>query len=305
MRTHPMLRRASLAAVLTSLAVLLAQSAQGGPADRFATVEVEAERVAGNVYVLTGAGGHVGVSIGADGTLIVDDQYAPLAERIQAAISEIGGATPKLVLNTHYHGDHTGSNAFFAQAGTIIAHENVRVRLEMADDVDRAGLPVVTYQERLRIYFNDDEIDVIHLPAGHTDGDSVVYFKNAGVLHLGDQLFNQRFPFVDLAGGGSVHGYIKNLKTVLAMVPEDIRIIAGHGPAVAGVAEVKEAIEMLESTLAAVRTALAEGKSEAEIIAAGVAERWKPYAWEFISEERWLKTLIAASSGGDGSAGQH
>ena len=266
-------------------------SVQAADADRFANVEVSAEKVSGNVYMLVGAGGNIGVSVGTDGTLIIDDQYAPLSARIQAAISKLGGDSPRLVLNTHFHGDHTGGNPFFGTAGTVIAHENVRVRLRSDDKFERTGLPVVTFQERLRIYFNDDELDVIHLPTGHTDGDAIVWFKNANVMHLGDHFFNGGFPFVDIDSGGSVQGFVKNLKTVLAIAPADIRIIPGHGK-LGNVIELSESLEMIESTLHDVETALAQGKSEADIIAAGVAERWKSYGRGFINEERWLQTLL-------------
>lgn len=265
--------------------------------DRFAGVKITAEKVAGNIYMLVGSGGNIGLSVGADGTLMVDDQYAPLSERIEVAINKLGGETPKLILNTHYHGDHTGSNPHFGASGTIVAHDNVRLRLLDEEDFARTGLPVVTFEDKLRIYFNDDEIDVVHLPAGHTDGDSIVWFKNANVLHLGDHFFNGMFPFIDLQGGGTVHGYVKNLKTVIAMAPEDVIIIPGHGT-LSNIVELSANVEMIEETFKAVEVALAAGKTEDEIVAAGVAEKWKSHSWAFINEERWLKTLIAEASGG-------
>ncbi|MCZ6855869.1 MAG: MBL fold metallo-hydrolase [Gammaproteobacteria bacterium] len=278
---------------LTVCSFLLSSSiALGADADRFAGVEVKAQPLGGNVYMLVGSGGNIGVSVGEDGTLIIDDQFAPLAERIQKAIDKLGGDKPKLVLNTHFHGDHTGSNAFFGEAGTIIAHENVRIRLAKDGNVGRAALPVVTYADRIRIHFNDDELDVIHMPAGHTDGDAVVWFKNANVIHMGDHFFNGSFPYIDIPSGGSVAGVIANLDRILEMIPEDIHIIPGHGP-LAKVANLSESLDMLRATHKQVNEALDAGKNVEEIIAAGLGSRWEGWGAGFINEERWIRILQA------------
>ena len=289
--------RLSIAVATLGLAMFLSTPIHAADADPFAGVEVTAAKVAGSVYMLTGSGGNIGLSVGTDGTLMVDDKYAPLSQRIQAAIASVGGDEPKIILNTHYHGDHTGGNPQFGASGTIIAHENVRVRLLDEEDFARTGLPVVTFEDKLRIYFNDDELDVLHLPTGHTDSDAIVWFKNANVLHLGDHFFNGMFPYIDLEGGGSLQGFIKNLKTIIAMAPEDVRIIPGHGK-LGNILELAENVEMLESTYSAVEVALAAGKTEQEILDAGVDERWQSYAWQFITQERWLKTLITEATGG-------
>lgn len=271
-----------------------------GEADRFANVQVTSQHVGGTVHMLTGAGGNIAVSVGDDGTLIVDDQFAPLAGRIQAAVDELGGSRPKLVLNTHYHGDHTGSNAFFGAAGTIVAHDNVRIRLLSADGVQRVALPLVTFAEGLTVHFNDDEIALIHLPHGHTDGDSAVWFKNANVLHTGDQLFNGRFPFVDIDGGGTVSGYMQNLETILELVPADIRIIPGHG-ALANVAAVAENLEVIRTTRKMVVDALNDGDSIETVIERGLGAEYADWASGFINEERWIRILDADRQGATGS----
>lgn len=281
-----------VAAILATL--VIASPAPASEADRFAAVEVTSQHVRASVHMLTGAGGNIGLSVGKDGTLLIDDQYGPLAERIQNAVNESGGAAPKLVLNTHYHGDHTGSNSHFGAAGTIIAHENVRIRLVNADSVDPVALPVVTYQDRIRVFFNDDQIDVIHMPTGHTDGDSVVWFKNANVIHMGDQLFNGSFPYVDIPGGGSVAGYAANLAKVLQMVPADIIVIPGHG-AITDVAGISESLEMITATNKIVMQAVAAGSSADEIVAAGLDARWARFGQGFINEERWLRILLASA----------
>ncbi len=280
------LLRTALLAALVGFAPLM----QAGPADRFANVEVKAEPVSGSVYMLTGAGGNIGVSVGEDGTLIIDDQFAPLADRIQAALDGLGGGKPRLVLNTHFHGDHSGSNAHFGETGTIIAHDNVRIRL-VDGEMARSGLPLVTYDDDINVHFNDEAIQVMHLPTGHTDGDSVVWFKTAKVIHMGDLLFVDRFPFIDVDSGGSVSGFLRNLETVLDMVPEDTQVIPGHGP-LTDVSAIASSIEMIRATRAIVAERVGEGMSAAAIIEQGLGTEWASYGTGFINEERWIQMLL-------------
>ena len=285
MKPHRSARAWTSVALATFACILWGgPSLWGGPADRFANVEIKTTHVAGAVHMLEGVGGNIGVSVGDDGVLIVDDQFAPLAERIGAAVDALGGGAPRLVLNTHFHGDHTGGNAHFGRAGVIVAHDNVRVRLA-AGNAPSAALPVVTYQDRVRLHLNGDEIDVIHLPRGHTDGDSVVWFKNAGVIHMGDHLFNGRFPFVDVAGGGSVGGMIANIETVLGMIPADTRVIPGHGP-LGGVPELVQALDVIRDSAAVVREAIADG-TLGDLKRNGFG-RWPEWGSGFISEARWI-----------------
>ncbi len=280
-------RHATIAMVLT-----LTTSTYAAEADRFKDVVVSGIPVSGSVYMLTGSGGNLAVSIGPDGTLLVDDQYQPLAPKIQAEITRLKGGTPRVLLNTHYHGDHTGGNVAFGASTVIIAHDNVRLRLLDADTA-RAGLPLVTFADRVRLHFNDDEIDVIHLPAGHTDGDAFVWFKTANVVHMGDHFFNGRFPYVDVDAGGTVDGYLANVSRVLDMVPADARIIPGHGP-LASVVELAEFKDMIEQTRDAVRAELRAGRSIDDVVAAGVAPRFARFDGGFISQEAWLRTIDAA-----------
>lgn len=292
-RIHSRLRRTLtglLAAACAAAAPLLPAQE-----DRFAGVEVKPHPVRANVFMLTGAGGNIGVSVGADGTLIIDDQFAPLAERILGALDEIDGAAPKLILNTHFHGDHTGGNPVFGAQGTIIAHDNVRARLAAQEDFPAAGLPVLTFADEVRIHFNGDTLEVIHLPAGHTDGDSVVWFKNANVLHTGDLLFNGAFPFIDIESGGSVPGVIVNLSRLLEMLPDDVQIIPGHGP-LADADDLRTTLTMIRETRAEVTEALGRGLSVDEIVAQGLDPRWESWGAGFINEERWIRTLAAGGS---------
>ena len=275
---------------LLATALLYGVTASASP-DPFAEVEIETMPVAGTVHMLTGAGGNVAVSVGADGTLIVDDQFLPLAPRIQAAIEGLGGGRPAFILNTHYHGDHVGGNPFFGKTGTIVAHENVRVRL-LGGDLPEAGLPVITYRNEMAVHFNGEEVALLHLPRGHTDGDSAVWFKQSSVLHLGDQLFNGRFPYIDIDGGGTVGGYMANLEAILAAVPADIRVVPGHG-ALCDVAAVRHNLETIGATRRIVADALDGGASLDEVIASGLGERYAEWGSGFISEERWIRIVEA------------
>src|SRR4051812_11363117 len=223
------------------LAVLAAMPAMAQQQD-FSKVEIKAIPAAGNVYMLLGSGGNIGVSAGPDGVLIVDDQFAPLAEKIRVALKGINqGINPgklRFVLNTHFHGDHTGGNPEFGPESTIIAQENVRKRLESGsvvlgnktEPMVAAGLPVVTYADAVSVHFNGEEIKVIHVPSSHTDGDSIIFFTKSNVVHMGDDFFNGLFPFVDLGSGGSVEGLMAAVDKVLSQVPADAKIIPGHGP---------------------------------------------------------------------------
>ena len=180
--------------LLPILIGLCAQTNALAAEDPFAAVEIKSTQVAGTVYMLEGAGGNVGLSIGEDGTLIVDDQFAQLGDKILKAIQALGGNNPRLVLNTHFHGDHTGSNPQFGRGGTIVAHDNVRVRLLSTDGFPRSGLPVVTYDDDATVHFNNETISLIHLPSGHTDGDSAVWL--ASVPPLGPAIPDTAMPQV-------------------------------------------------------------------------------------------------------------
>ena len=281
--------------LLAGVAALASACALGGPADPFADVEITATHVGGAVHMLEGRGGNIGVSVGEDGVLIVDDQFMPLATRILAAIESLGGKAPRFVLNTHFHGDHTGSNPFFGRTGVVMAHDNVLARLA-SGDMPPVGLPMVTYRDRLRLRFNGDDVVVLHLPRGHTDGDSVVWFKESNVVHMGDHLFNGRFPFVDVANGGSVGGVLANLRRVVEMVPADAKVIPGHGP-LATVADVAAAADMIEASRAMVREAVANGALDA--LKAKGLERWPGWGDGFISEARWIDTIVASDRAPD------
>lgn len=260
--------------------------------DRFADVVVEATPVRGSVYMLTGAGGNIGATVGDDGLLIVDDQYAPLADRIATALAELAPEDAlRYVINTHYHGDHTGTNEFFAgqRGAVILAHENVRVRLLDDEQRGEAALPVLTWAEGITLYFNGEEIQVTYLP-GHTDGDSSVYFTQSNVLHTGDLLFNGRFPYIDIDGGGSVSNYIKAQAAMLEMIDDETIVIPGHGP-IGDKSDLLAMHEMIKASYSAVQQHVAAGRNLEAILDQGLPEALAKYSWAFINEERWLKIL--------------
>lgn len=261
-------------------------------------VEIKSAKVAGNVYMLQGAGGNIGVSVGADGILIVDDQYAPLADKIKAALKTLGEGKLKFVLNTHWHGDHTGGNAAFGPEAPVIAHTNVRKRLAEGMNVTgrtvqpapKEALPVITFDHNVSVHFNGEEIRALHFPRGHTDGDAVIFFPAANVVHMGDLFFNGMFPFVDIDSGGDVEGYIKNVGEVLAKLPAGAKIIPGHGP-LATAEDLKRSHDMMLKTTDIVRKKMAAGKTLDQIKAEGLPEEWKSWSWNFVTTDRWIATI--------------
>jgi glyoxylase-like metal-dependent hydrolase (beta-lactamase superfamily II) len=303
---HSPARRPGLApAIVLGLGALALLAALPAVAQRdFSDVEIEATHVAGTVYMLEGAGGNMGVSVGPDGLLLVDDQYAPLAEKIKAALGKLGEGKLEFVLNTHWHADHTGGNTTFGEIAPIIAHDNVRRRLATTQQVrgrtveplPPEGLPVITFEDSVKIHFNGEEIHVVHFPHAHTDGDSVVFFTGSNVVHMGDNLFSGWFPFVDLEAGGSVAGLIEATEKILSRLPEDVKIIAGHGP-LSDRKGLETHLDMLKRTTAIVRERMAAGQSLEEIQEAGLPEEWAGWSWRFIDTDTWIEIVYNSYSG--------
>src|SRR5262245_40862643 len=278
--------------VATTLALATLANAQ----QDFSKVEVKATHVAGNIYMLTGSGGNIGVSVGEDGILIVDDQFAPLADKIEAALKGLNPGKLKFVLNTHHHGDHTGGNAAFgAKDATIVAQGNVRNRLAKDTKLSKAALPIITFDQSAAVHFNGEEIKLIHYGPGHTDGDSVIYFTAANVVHMGDQFVNGGFPFIDFSSGGNVDGYIKTVATVLEKIPADAKVIPGHGK-LATVDDLKNYHTMLKETSEFVKKQIAEGKTLADIKTNGLPEKYKGFGGGFISANRWIDAIHRGAS---------
>ena len=266
----------------------------------FSAVEIKIVNVSKNIYMLQGSGGNVGVSVGSDGVLMIDDQFAPLSEKIRTAIKSVGGEKISFLVNTHWHGDHTGGNEQFGREATIIAHTNVRKRLSSRQEIKlfnmvsephpKEALPVITFDESLSVYFNGEEIKVIHFPNGHTDGDIIIFFEGSNVVHMGDHFFAGMFPFIDLDSGGDVKGYTENVAKVIAFLPDDVKIIPGHGE-LSGMNELKAFHEMLIGTTDFVRTAVTAGKGLDEVKKEGLPEQWQSWAKGFLSEEQWIEIV--------------
>jgi glyoxylase-like metal-dependent hydrolase (beta-lactamase superfamily II) len=306
--------RTWIAIAVLSLAVTAAAQQQD-----FSKVEIKVQKVAGSVYMLTGAGGNIGVSVGEDGIIIVDDQYAPLAEKIRAALKGITDKPVKFVINTHWHGDHTGGNeALGAKGAVIVAHDNVRKRMSVPQFTqlfDRTtpaspvgALPVVTFAESVTLHLNGDDVQVRHVAPAHTDGDALVYFAAANVLHAGDLYFNGFYPFVDASSGGSVRGMILACDVLLQVANDATKIIPGHGP-LSNAAELRAYREMLRTVVDRVAALIGQGRTLEQAIAA------KPTAefdakWggsSFMPPERFVQVVyadLATSRAPAGRAGQ-
>lgn len=266
----------------------------------FSEVEIKVVPVSGNIYLLTGRGGNIGVSAGPDGILMIDDQFKPLSGKIQTALDNLNKGKLKFVLNTHWHGDHTGGNAVFGIKVPIIAHTNVRRRLSTRQEIkffnsvreplSKEGLPVITFDESLSVHFNGEEIKVLHYPTGHTDGDSVIFFTGSKVVHMGDLFFSGLYPFIDLDSGGNVQGYLQNVMSILAQLPEDVILIPGHGP-LSRKKDLETFAEMLNDSLTVVRNGMANGKDLSEIKQAGLPEKWDAWKNGLLSTDQWIQIV--------------
>jgi len=270
--------------------------------DSMADVTMKTTPVAGPIYMLEGRGGNIGVSAGEDGVVMIDDEFAPLAPKILEAVRALGKGEPKFVINTHWHGDHTGGNPEFGSKAAIVAHENVRKRLstaqksgdgEVIEPMAAAGLPVVTYQQSVSLHMNGEEIRVVHFPHGHTDTDSIVFFTGSNTVHMGDHFFNGKFPYVDVGTGGDPVQYEKNVKAVLAQIKDDTKVIPGHGP-LATKADLVAFDQMLVDTMKIVQTAKKAGKSLEQVQKAGFPAKFESYGEGFIKPDAWIKTLYSA-----------
>ncbi len=262
------------------------------------------EKVGGSVHVLYGSGGNIGISVGPDGVLMIDTQFANVADQVKAELRKLGSDKPRFIFNTHWHGDHTGGNDIFGVDSMIIAHENVRKRMEETTTFrgqarkpsEKVALPMMTYGAGMSVYFNGEQIKAIHFPKGHTDGDTILYFVNSNVVHLGDDFFAGRFPFVDLESGGTVDGLIKNLSDMIQMIPADAKIIPGHG-AVSTLADLRDYHQMIIETSLLVRQGMAAGKTLDQLKTEGFPAKYAEAGSGFIKTPQWVEAIYRSYSG--------
>ena len=291
------MKKSFLAKVLT--VGLFAASAMSVQAQRdFSKVEIEPQPVAENLYMLTGAGGNMALFAGDDGAFLVDDQFAPLSEKIVAAVGKLTDKPLRFVVNTHWHGDHTGGNENMGKAGAlIVAHENVRKRMSTEQftklwnrttpPAAAGALPVITFTDATTFHWNGDEVRVQHVGPAHTDGDSIIIFKNANVIHMGDTFFNGSYPYVDLSAGGSVDGVIANAARVLEMADDKTQIIPGHGPLTdkKGLQEYHDLLVRLRNKI---KTLVDAGNSKEQVIAAKPTKEFdENYGQGFMKPDIW------------------
>jgi cyclase len=291
---------------LAVAAVLLVPQVGRAQDQDFSKVQIKVTKVSGNIYMLEGAGGNIAASVGEDGIVIVDDEFAPLAEKIAAALKNLGitDKPVRFVINTHYHGDHTGGNANFAKDGsTLIAQDNVRKRLESGGEAgnggsvkmqnkpaEKAALPIITFEHDVTVHLNGEDIRALHFPAGHTDGDAIIYFPKNNVVHMGDDFVRYGFPFIDVAAGGSVQGMIAACEKSIAQLPADVKVIPGHG-ALSNVDDVRAFIKMLQETSAAVEAALKANKSLDQMKKEKILAPWSKFASDFQTDDVFTETL--------------
>jgi glyoxylase-like metal-dependent hydrolase (beta-lactamase superfamily II) len=267
---------------IASILVIAAYSAIAQ--QNFDTVRIRPVKVSEQIYMLKGSGGNIGLLTGSDGTLMIDDQYAPLSAKISDAIKTISPNSVRFLINTHIHGDHTGGNDNFSKQGiTIVAHDQVRERM-LTEQVnkrlnrttpprDKAALPLVTFADKLNLHLNDEEIELIHLDRGHTDGDVAIYFKKANVIHTGDAFVRYGYPFIDESSGGTINGFVSSLDKILSLINDQTKVIPGHGE-VATKGDVKILRDQIVDIRDQVSKALKKGKKMEEISALGITDKY-------------------------------
>jgi cyclase len=289
------------------LVALWAAGSATGQGD-FGDVEIRTERVADGIYMMTGAGGNLGLAVGADAVFLIDDQFAPLTPKIRAAIAAITPKPVQFIVNTHWHGDHTGGNEGFAEAGAlIVAHDNVRKRMSTeqflaffrmrVEPSPKAALPLVTFGTDVTFHINGDDVIAFHCAAAHTDGDAIVHFRRGDVIHMGDIHFNYMYPFIDNASGGSLDGVIAAVDRALALATERTRIIPGHG-VLATKADLQAYRDMLATVAGRIRAQMAAGKELKQIVDSKPTREFDDkWGNGYIKADAWVTMLVTGLLG--------
>lgn len=287
------------------LGLLAGALSVGATAQDFSKVEITTTEVTPGIYMLQGQGGNIGVSVGDDGVFVIDDQFAPLTDKILSAINKLSDKPVRFVINTHWHFDHTGGNENLGKGGAIIvAHDNVRKRMSKGQMMEafntevppapKEALPVVTFDQGVTFHWNDETLEVVHPAPAHTDGDAVIYFQGANVVHAGDLFFNGFYPFIDAGSGGSMAGVIEGVAAILARIDDNTRVIPGHGP-LSNKAELQSYHDMLKIIYGRVKALKGKGKSAAEVVAAKpTADFDEKWGGGFLKPDRWVEIIYTA-----------
>jgi cyclase len=288
-------------AITSALALVLCLAAPAAAQQDMSKVEIKPQQLAPGVAVLFGAGGNIGVSFGEDGTVLIDDQFAPLTPKIQKAVADLGAQPVKFLINTHWHFDHSGGNENLGKAGAVImAHDNVRVRMAAGATVagnqvppaPKVALPVITYADGLKLHLNGEEVRVVHVPAAHTDGDSFIYWTKSNIIHMGDLfMFGVSFPFVDVGSGGDVRGFVVAADKALALANEQTKIIPGHG-AVATKGDLQNHRNMVATVIAKIEAGIKAGKTLEQIKTEKPADGFGINPSGFITADRFVETVF-------------
>jgi cyclase len=288
-------------------ACLLAAAALCTQAQDLSKVEIQTVKLNDSTYMLQGAGGNIGLCVGEDAVFLIDDQFAPLAPKIKAAVARITAKPVQFLLNTHFHYDHTGGNEAFGKDGAlIVAHDNVRQRMSTKQLINlvgnvspqeaspKAALPVVTVASEIRFHINGEEVHAFHVPRAHTDGDLIVHFRKGDIVHMGDTFFNGFYPFIDVGSGGSADGMVTAADRVLALAGEKTRIIPGHGP-LASKADLHATRDLLATVTQRIKDLRRSGKTDSEIRAAKPAAEFDArYGGGFIKPDQFVQMMLDA-----------
>lgn len=263
--------------------------------DDFSKIEFKSKELTKSIFMLEGAGGNITALIGPEGVLLVDDDFAEMSEKLVTKLKELGGSSPRFIINTHFHYDHTGGNENFGTTATIIAASEVRTRLMSEQTLWRAqhpavsakALPVLTYDQSLELHLNNEDIKIVHFSKGHTDGDTVVFFNKNKIVSMGDLYFSGMYPIFHPEHQGSLSGYIQNIKAVLAMTPADAQIVSGHGPSSTR-ADLETYREMLEDSVAIVKNGIKKGLTLEQLKKIGLPKKWDSFGHGYLTTEQWI-----------------
>lgn len=289
--------------IINLFLVLAAINSQISLADDedFSKVNFKTTPLANSLYMLEGAGGNITASIGQDGVFLVDDDFTPMAGKLLAKLRELGGDSPRYIVNTHFHYDHTGGNEVFGPSATIIASTAVRNRLmkeqtlwkEQHPPLPKQAWPVVTFEQSLTLHINGEDVKMVHLPKGHTDGDTVIFFPNRKVVSVGDLYFSRMYPIFHPEHDGSLEGYVKNIEAIWKQTPSDAKIVPGHGP-LSTRAELRRYLDMIRASMQVVRKGIKNGHSLEEIQKAGLPPEWESFSHGYLTTDRWIALVYKA-----------